>query len=106
MEETPIPDRPSGPHEVVAVGTKAPVMPVLSPDMLWRGSPSLIEIGEHRYTLGWQDGRGGPWFVVVRTGFMSDKVVNRFPLTADGWAQAWAALVGLDADAPEQLLRN
>jgi len=99
VEETPIPDRPCGQHEVVAVGAKAPVMPVLSPDMLWRGSPSLIEIGEHRYTLGWQDGRGGPWFVVVRTGFMLDKVVNRFPLTADGWVQAWAALVGLDADA-------
>jgi hypothetical protein len=32
---------------------------------------------------------------------MGDKVLDRFPLTADGWAQAWAAVVGLDAGAAQ-----
>jgi len=99
MEDTQVPDRPPGRHAVMPVGAKAPAMPVPSSATLRRASPHYIEIGEHRYTLGWQDGRGGPWFVVVRIGFMSDKVVDRFPLTADGWAEAWAALVRLDADA-------
>ena len=37
---------------------------------------------------------------------MSDKVVNRFPLTADGWAAAWAALVRLDADAARAVAKK
>jgi hypothetical protein len=78
VEDTSIPDRPPGQHEAEVVGANAPVMPVVSPDMLRRGPPSMIELGDYRYTLGWQDGRGGPWFVVVRTGFLSDKVVHRF----------------------------
>lgn len=73
-----------------------------TPGTLPRGSPHLIVDGGQRYTLGWQDSRtDGPCFVVARLGFMRDKVLDRFPLTADGWAQAWAALVGLDAGAAQ-----
>ena len=32
---------------------------------------------------------------------MGAKVLDRFPLTADGWAQAWAALLKLDAGAAQ-----
>ncbi len=77
-------------------------MPTPSPGTLSRGSPHLIVDSGQRYTLGWQDSRkDGPCFVVARLGFMGDKVLDRFPLTADGWAQAWAALVGLDAGAAQ-----
>jgi hypothetical protein len=66
--------------------------------MLWRGSPNLIV--RLRYTLGWQDTKNdGPCFVLVRVGSMTDKILDRFPLTEEGWAQAWAALVALDSVA-------
>ena len=32
---------------------------------------------------------------------MSDKVLDRFPLTKEGWSRAWAALVELDAEAAQ-----
>jgi hypothetical protein len=32
---------------------------------------------------------------------MKDKVLERFPLTQDGWAQAWAALLRLDPGAAQ-----
>jgi hypothetical protein len=43
----------------------------------------------------------GPSFVVVRLGAMKDKVLERFPLTTAGWAQAWTVLVGLDPRAAQ-----
>jgi hypothetical protein len=47
-------------------------------------------------------GKDGPCFIVARISFMrSIKVLERFPLTADGWAHAWAALVKLDSDAAQ-----
>jgi hypothetical protein len=45
--------------------------------------------------------KDGPCFVVARISAMGEKVLDQFPLTADGWAQAWAALVKLDAGAAQ-----
>jgi hypothetical protein len=60
----------------------------------------LIPVGGQQYTLGWEDAKkDGPCFVVVRLGLITDKVLDRFPLTEDGWARAWVTLVGLDAGA-------
>jgi hypothetical protein len=60
-------------------------MPVVS-DTLWR-SPNLIPVAGQRYTLGWQDAKkDGPCFLLARTGVMGDKILDRFPLTQDGWA--------------------
>jgi hypothetical protein len=68
--------------------------------MLWRGSPHLIPAGGQQHSLGWQDTRNdGPCFVVARVGTMKEKVLDRFPLTEDGWAQAWAVLANLDPAA-------
>jgi hypothetical protein len=81
-------------------------MPAVSPDTLWR-SPNLIPVTGQRYTLGWQDAKkDGPCFLVVRTGVMGEKVVDRFPLTQDGWARAWSALVKLDAGAAQAVAKN
>jgi hypothetical protein len=38
---------------------------------------------------------------VARCGTFGVKVVDHFPLTEDGWCQAWAALVELDASAAQ-----
>ena len=32
---------------------------------------------------------------------MSDKIIDRFPLTHDGWSRTWATLVNLDAGAAQ-----
>lgn len=80
-------------------------MPAVSPDTLWR-SPNLIPVTGQRYTLGWQDAKkDGPCFLLVRTGVMGEKILDRFPLTQDGWGRAWAALVKLDAGAAQAVAK-
>ena len=72
-------------HESAAAQAEAPPMPVVR-DTLWR-SPNLIPVVGQRYTLGWQDAKKqGPCFMVARTGAMGNKILDRFPLTEDGWA--------------------
>lgn len=61
---------------------------------------SMVDYGQ-RYTLGWQRQTNSPTFVLIRLGAMKDKVLDRFPLTPDGWARAWAALVKLDSGAAD-----
>lgn len=80
-------------------------MPTVPRGTLWR-SPNLIVVSGQRYTLGWQDARKeGHCFVVVRTNVMKEKILDRFPLTEDGWARAWAALVKLDAGAAQAVAK-
>ena len=77
-------------------------MPKVSRSTLWRDAPHLIVHNGQRYGLGWMDTKkDGACFVVARIGVMGNKVLDRFPLTADGWSQAWAALVKLDAGAAQ-----
>jgi hypothetical protein len=102
MKDPDVPDHPAEQHEAALARVDAPAMPVVSPDTLSRGSPTLIVQLGQRYTLGWQDTKSaGPCFVVTRRGAVTDKVLDRFPLTEDGWAQAWAALVKLDPGAAQ-----
>ncbi len=96
---TPDEDHPLGRHAAIGVQAGVPAMPEILPGTLWR-SPNLLPVPGQRHTVGWQDTRkDGPCFVVARTGVMGDKVLDRFPLTQDGWSRAWAALVQLDAAA-------
>jgi hypothetical protein len=48
-------------------------------------------------TIGWQfrpSGNGAPAFVIIRRSALGSlKVVESFPLTEDGWEQAWRSLV-------------
>jgi len=88
----------------MAARAEAPQMPVPPPDTLRRGgSPYVMLESGHRCAIGWQDTKNdGPCFLVVRLTVMdSIKILDRFPLTQDGWAQAWAALVKLDAGAAQ-----
>ena len=67
---------------------------------------------------GWQwrtDAKGGPCFVTLRRSAVTAyKIIERFPLTPEGWASAWDALLELDpssaekarATLKERLLRN
>jgi hypothetical protein len=104
VEDTPASANPIKRHDLVVAGAEAPAMPVPTPSTLWRGGSPYVMVGSgQRYTLGWHDTKkDGPCFIVARlTAMGSIKVLDRFPLTEDGWAQAWAALVKLDAGAAE-----
>lgn len=77
-----------------------PAMPSVSGDDLYRGRPELLLESDLRYSLGWQDRRVGPSFVVTRLGRLgAPKVTQRFPLTEQGWSSAWQALAAVDTDA-------
>jgi hypothetical protein len=84
--------------------TETPPMPAVTKDTLWRW-PNLIAVNGLRYAIGWQNAkREGPCFVVARSSVMGgEKILERFPLTEDGWVQAWAALVRLDTGAAEKV---
>lgn len=79
-----------------------PAMPVIRPQELG-SSPVFLAGGDGGagwHGFGWQDrpaSKGGPGFVLARrtaAGFIRPR--GRYPLTGDGWAQAWQELVTLD----------
>lgn len=76
-----------------------PAMPDVLASSLSRGTPELIVEGGVRHSLGWQDHRSaGPGFVLARLRWAgSVKVRQRFPLTDEGWQDAWRALRAVDA---------
>lgn len=59
-------------------------------------------------TIGWQFRRkdkGGPAFVIIRRSALGSlKIVETFPLTEDGWADAWQSLVQHNPIAVPQAL--
>jgi hypothetical protein len=77
-----------------------PTMPSVPRHQLYRGTPFILVEG-HRHSVGWQDVRkAGPGFVVTaRTAIGNIKVLQRFPLSERGWADAWQLLSRLDASA-------
>jgi Short C-terminal domain len=84
-----------------------PATPSVSPDEMWQGTPNVL-IADGRYTIGWlgrPEKKGGPVFVIMRQGmFDSRKVVERHPMTDDGWSKAWRAFVRLDPAAAGKVL--
>lgn len=105
MQADPTP-QPSG-DAGVAGRAEIPAVPVVRPGDIWLDTPNVVGF-EGRYTIGWQRWpakNGGPSFVTVRrTALGGLKVVERYPLTAEGWARAWLALVTLDSAAAETAL--
>jgi hypothetical protein len=83
-----------------------PPAPILRKSELWPDRPFMLLDGT-RYTLGWQswpEGQGGPGFVTVRRSALGmQKIVNRYPLTEEGWRQAWRELTSLDPPAAERI---
>jgi hypothetical protein len=96
------------PPQVGEPGTEdgIPATPVPRESELWLDTPFRL-LDSTRYTIGWQrwpDGQGGPGFVTVRRGALGMyKIVNRYPLTGEGWADAWREFAALDVSAAEQV---
>ena len=91
-------------REPALVGTdlspSIPAMPTVPRDELYR-TPHLLLYSGRRHSIGWQDYRkAGPSFVVARLSRLENiKVTERFPLTEQGWADAWQVFSGRDAGA-------
>lgn len=100
MQNTPDRDHPPGQPEATGAHDVPPIS-VIPHNALWH-SPDLLPVTGQRYTVGWQDSKKhGPCFLIARTGITHDKIVDRFPLTQDGWYRAWATLVKLDGAAAQ-----
>ncbi len=84
-------------------------MPVIRPGEKYTAIPYPLLDGVSP-TIGWQwqsKAKGGPAFVIIRRGALGSlKVVERFPLTENGWVSAWQSLVTQNpAAAPKVLAR-
>jgi hypothetical protein len=88
------------PYAAGEVPASVPAMPAVPAEDLYRGAPHVL-LQDLRHCVGWQDVRkAGPSFVVtaLRPGG-SIKALQRFPLSEQGWADAWQALTRLDPPA-------
>jgi hypothetical protein len=93
------------PHPEAAEALQPPEMPVVDESNLTRYPSLFVDAGGLRYTLGWQKWSGGVYVAVCRLSDLADiKVVERFPLSASGWADAWSSLVKLDARSAQHVL--
>jgi len=107
MADACVPAHLGGRHAAVQEQAGIPAMPVISPsEQDWSGPYPLLD--GISPTIGWHfrpQAKGGPSFVMMRrSGLGSFKVVESFPLTQDGWANAWRALVTHNPAAGPQVL--
>jgi hypothetical protein len=88
------------PHASGDLPSSAPAMPSVPPDQIYRGTPYVLVEGL-RHSLGWQDVRktGASFVVTASRPGGRVKVLQRFPLSEQGWTDAWRALSRLDASA-------
>lgn len=106
MGDPVAPERPGDRDAAPQEQARIPAMPVISPSEQSPGPlPLLAEVSP---IVGWHfrpPAKGGPVFVIMRFGAIGFfKVVERFPLTQDGWARAWQSLVRQNPAAIPQVL--
>jgi hypothetical protein len=80
--------------------TAAPDMPIVPASDLFRGRPMLLLETDFQHSLGWQDRKTGPVFVLARLRqYGSLRIVRRYSFDEPGWASAWRELSDLDPRA-------
>src|SRR5580658_6229236 len=91
-----------GPGDLDQDVSAVPPAPLIRPGERWSGIPFLLARGT-KHSLGWQywpEDDGGPGYVIARLPvFGGEKILERYPLTEDGWAAAWCALEKIDPPA-------
>jgi hypothetical protein len=99
---------PPRPRPAVEGAPNPPEMPAVDVDKLSRYPTLFVDSGRLRHTLGWQRWAGfeqRACFTVCRLSDMAGiKVVERFPLTPQGWADAWSGLLSRDAASAQAML--
>jgi hypothetical protein len=70
-----------------------PQRPVPEPSPKWRGIPFTLSYGFTRYSIGWMEyseANGGLRYTVLRRNLLlAFTEVSTFPLTDEGWVDAW-----------------
>jgi uncharacterized protein YbjQ (UPF0145 family) len=86
---------PGSQHLRIDTGSPVPAMPVIRDHEKHAGVPHPLSHGTPR-VIGWEfnpPASGGPQFVIIAWSVMGGlKVLERFPLTEEGWRGAWQAL--------------
>ena len=105
MGDVAVPDSPGEEHAAVTrspmpfPAVPVPAMPVIRPSE-WFEGPPYPALRELNPTIGWQvrpRAEGGPGYVIItRSALGRVKVLERFPLTQEGWAAAWQVLARLN----------
>ncbi|MDA8322600.1 MAG: SHOCT domain-containing protein [Actinomycetota bacterium] len=104
-----------GVEESTAVGGAAvPAALPPMPDLKLAPTPSsepvqLALTSGAKHSIGWQErpeNKGGPCFLVARLTSMGTKVLQRFPLTNDGWEAAWNLLAATDPPSTTAVARE
>ena len=107
-------DAPKRLNEPGAEVVVIPPTPTPRETELWLDTPFAVDpvfrtgsTGRGRYSIGWQkwpDRKGGPGFVTIRRAALGVlKVVTWYPLTHEGWEQAWREFTALDPATAEQV---
>ena len=89
-----------------------PPAPVPRESELWVKVPFALDplfrngsVHSTPYSIGWQnrpEKKGGLGYVVIRRGGLGvQKIVRRYPLTDEGWAEAWREVVALSTAQAE-----
>jgi uncharacterized protein YbjQ (UPF0145 family) len=107
MGEPADPRHPRGPQAASRMPGSIPAMPTIHEgEKHASGLPHPILDGLPR-TIGWQwlsAVKGGPSFVIIGRGAMGGyKILERFPMSEDGWASAWQSLEQADNAAAEKV---
>jgi hypothetical protein len=96
-------DPGAGPRwdDEVAAAAPTPAMPLIRSFEQYVGGPCPLQDGAS-LTLGWQwraERKGGPVFALISRNLVgSYKIREAFPLTEEGWAQAWDVLARLSPE--------
>jgi hypothetical protein len=100
------PDDSTPQREPAEPGAEAavPPMPVVIVTEIRPGTPFTLTKG--RYTIGWEwrtEKWGGPCFATLRRSALGVyKEINCYPLTDEGWRQAWQEITDLDPATAQQ----
>jgi uncharacterized protein YbjQ (UPF0145 family) len=107
MGDPGVPEPSLGRHAAIAGHADVPAMPVIREAEKYQSSLPFVLVDGLPRTIGWQwrsSGADGPAFVIVSRGRMGGyKVLERFPLTEEGWASAWQSLADTDVAAAEKV---
>ena len=80
-----------------------PAQPVIRPHEHWKIPFPIVDGPPCTLGWQWQSPRQGSFVIITRGQAGSYQVVDRFPLTAEGWAQAWQIFAATDAAVTEQV---
>lgn len=93
------------PEPAILPEAAVPEMPHIRSIEQYAGLPYALVDGQSPM-IGWRwwpASKGGPCFATLRrSAIMGYKIIESFPLTPEGWACAWEALVALDPGAAQK----